>query len=334
MSTAPTVNAAPPIGGKGRGKQVVLPLSKAAEISYKNIRLRLGRSLLVTSAIILALAFFVSIQANETILDGMRGWIARYEQTPEADALRRQRDQLTAERDRLAGDVRGNVPREGVGGNIATAFASDYNTLRQELGRLPVTEGVLDRIAGDAASAATMNRWIEKAREVGGIQNQLARPAQLQTLLEDSGVPTTPEKIAANRTQTRWLLGLALLVAFVGILNAMLMSVTERFREIGTMKCLGALDGFIIKLFVLESLFQGVVGTVLGVVLGLSLSLALASVTYGQFAFVNVPWSSLLILGSVSLVVGTAPDGPRRIASGVPSGPDAADRGHAHRRLI
>ena len=38
-------------------------------------------------------------------------------------------------------------------------------------------------------------------------------------------------------------LGLALLVAFVGILNAMLMSVTERFREIGTMKCLGALDG-------------------------------------------------------------------------------------------
>ena len=296
----------PQIGGKGRGKQVVLPLSKAAEISYKNIRLRLGRSLLVTSAIILALAFFVSIQANETILQGMRRWIATFESTPEADRLRRQRDALAAERDRLANDVRGSVPREGSpGGNTADTFGSDYNTLRQELGRLPVTQNVLDRIAGDAKATAAMTAWIEKARQLGEVQNELARPARLQTLLEDSGVPTTPDKIRANRTQTRWLLGLALLVAFVGILNAMLMSVTERFREIGTMKCLGALDGFIIKLFVLESLFQGVVGTVLGVALGLSLSLLLALASYGRFATVNLPWASLLILGGVSLVVGT-----------------------------
>ena len=48
-----------------------------------------------------------------------------------------------------------------------------------------------------------------------------------------------------------------MLVAFVGVLNAMLMSVTERFREIGTMKCLGALNSFIVKLFLIESLFQG-----------------------------------------------------------------------------
>jgi len=52
----------------------------------------------------------------------------------------------------------------------------------------------------------------------------------------------------------------------------MVMSVTERFREIGTMKCLGALDSLIIKLYLLESLFQGIAGTAIGILLGLLLS--------------------------------------------------------------
>src|SRR5262249_9292677 len=46
-----------------------------------------------------------------------------------------------------------------------------------------------------------------------------------------------------------WLVVMSLVVCTVGISNSMLMSVTERFKEIGTMKCLGALDSFIVKLF-------------------------------------------------------------------------------------
>ena len=46
----------------------------------------------------------------------------------------------------------------------------------------------------------------------------------------------------------RWILFLSLLVCVVGIVNTQLMAVADRFREIGTMKCLGALDRFILRL--------------------------------------------------------------------------------------
>src|SRR6476661_3464374 len=61
-----------------------------------------------------------------------------------------------------------------------------------------------------------------------------------------------------------WLVTLSLVVCTVGIANSMLMSVTERFKEIGTMKCLGAMDGFIVKLFLIEAGFLGMVASVLG----------------------------------------------------------------------
>ena len=58
-----------------------------------------------------------------------------------------------------------------------------------------------------------------------------------------------------------------LLVVYVAVgmvvLNAMLMSVTERFREIGTMKCLGALSAFVRQIFLFESCLIGAVGGLL-----------------------------------------------------------------------
>lgn len=69
---------------------------------------------------------------------------------------------------------------------------------------------------------------------------------------EDTNVGASPKQ--------RWIIILSLLVCVVGIVNAQLMAVTERFREIGTMKCLGALDRFILRLFILESGMQGLAG--------------------------------------------------------------------------
>ena len=60
-------------------------------------------------------------------------------------------------------------------------------------------------------------------------------------------------EILSEVPRQAWLVTISLLVCVIGIANAMLMSVTERYKEIGTMKCLGALDLFVVELFLLES---------------------------------------------------------------------------------
>jgi ABC-type lipoprotein release transport system permease subunit len=73
---------------------------------------------------------------------------------------------------------------------------------------------------------------------------------------------------ADDQARTIWLVTMSLIVATVGIVNSMLMSVTERYKEIGTMKCLGALDRFIVRLFILEAMILGMLASVFGVVIG------------------------------------------------------------------
>ena len=72
----------------------------------------------------------------------------------------------------------------------------------------------------------------------------------------------------AEEAQQVWLVVMSLLVCTVGIANSMLMSVTERFKDIGTMKCLGALDSFIVKLFLLEASVLGLTASLIGFCIG------------------------------------------------------------------
>ncbi|MCC7495417.1 MAG: FtsX-like permease family protein [Fimbriimonadaceae bacterium] len=77
-----------------------------------------------------------------------------------------------------------------------------------------------------------------------------------------------------------WLIVMALMVSVVGICNSMLMAVTERFQEIGTMKCLGALDSFIVKLFLIESAILGGLAGVFGSLIGMGLMLIVNKMKY------------------------------------------------------
>ena len=108
------------------------------------------------------------------------------------------------------------------------------------------------------------------AEDVGMLKH--AQWSSGSTLVGQSLLWLTRGQRAGVGAKNTWLIVLSLLVCVVGIVNSMLMSVSERVREIGTMKCLGALDRFIVKLFLLESSFQGVIGTLVGLVVGFVLA--------------------------------------------------------------
>lgn len=107
------------------------------------------------------------------------------------------------------------------------------------------------------------------------------------------------EGVVAMSAKERWIVILSLLVCTVGIINAQLMSVTERFSEIGVMKCLGALDSMILKLFLLEAAMQGLLGAAIGSVVGCLFSLLTGVIRFGFVALTDLSW--LTMFGSVGM---------------------------------
>ncbi len=99
-----------------------------------------------------------------------------------------------------------------------------------------------------------------------------------------------PAAFAATLARYRWSVILGFMICSVGIISALLMSVTERFREIGTMKCLGALDSFIVRMFLIEASLMGLFGSVAGALAGAIVMLLWAGIREGFSLWAKIPW--------------------------------------------
>ncbi len=212
------------------------------------------------------------------------------------------------------------VPLEVVG-VLASAGASSsatneddqalvpMSTLNQQIGGAPATS--VSTIYVEASSPSTLSAAYQEANalllNLHGVsaKNPDFTINSQQSLLSTAG--------SVNKTLTALLAGIAaisLLVGGIGVMNIMLVSVTERIREIGLRKALGATPRVIRRQFLVEASLLGLAGGVLGAAVGLAGAVLLPHLISSTIAISPAATAGAIAVAVViGLVFGVYPAG-------------------------
>ncbi|MGH8321267.1 MAG: ABC transporter permease [Gammaproteobacteria bacterium] len=163
---------------------------------------------------------------------------------------------------------------------------------------------------------------VNDIKQIDAVTNRitqiLRRNHQIKPGEDDDFVVQTPEQTLGTFNQILnsitlvlgGIVGISLLVGGIGIMNIMLVQVTERTREIGIMKSLGARRSDILMQFLIEAVTLSLLGGVIGLLLGYGVGVLVAHLV-PQFLGAHVPWWAVVLAfgfsGGVGVIFGIAP---------------------------
>ena len=124
---------------------------------------------------------------------------------------------------------------------------------------------------------------------------------EISAMSMESIVKSMTEMLSTVALVIAAIAGISLLVGGIGVMNIMLVSITERTREIGTRKALGATNGSIRLQFIMEAIVLCLVGGILGILLGIAVA-TIATSLMGYTVSPSV--SGILISVSFSVFIG------------------------------
>jgi putative ABC transport system permease protein len=156
-----------------------------------------------------------------------------------------------------------------------------------------------------ATDAEVVEQVKDEITRVLRVRHRIAegQPDDFEVVLQDEILKTVGSILGSVTAVVGGVVGIALLVGGIGIMNIMLVSVTERTREIGVRKAVGARRQDVLVQFLIEAVTLSLVGGGLGVGVGFGLGAGVAKALPGDWPAAHVPlWAVLLALGFSVLV--------------------------------
>ena len=190
----------------------------------------------------------------------------------------------------------------GFGGNYDGTITIPYTTARKVTGNSSISS--LEIYVADTDFTDQLMDEVESVLYLAFNQNENS----YYVFAMDSLLDTMNQMMGTMTYMLAGIASIALLVGGIGIMNMMLVSVSERKQEIGLRKAMGAAPGRIQLQFLLESVVLSFLGGIIGVILGMLLSLAAAKLLDTDFVFS----ASAVALGvgfstAVGIIFGWAP---------------------------
>ncbi|MGI9087168.1 MAG: ABC transporter permease [Chthoniobacterales bacterium] len=168
-------------------------------------------------------------------------------------------------------------------GVLTSKGLSPQGTDQDDIVIMPYSSA-MKRVMGGGTTLRNINAQVASFHELPAAQQQiielLRQRHNIRAGKDDDFTVRTQEEIAATATATTDVMtnllgaiaGVSLIVGGIGIMNIMLVSVTERTREIGTRLAVGAHARDILRQFLIEAFALSVGGGILGIILGITSS--------------------------------------------------------------